>query len=66
MAFSRVDLDWRDHVINDSSLLRPLDIVEGLADPSRANNELGWKAKCGLDDIVNMMIDAELNAQEPL
>ncbi|MCK4979233.1 MAG: GDP-mannose 4,6-dehydratase, partial [Candidatus Delongbacteria bacterium] len=29
------------------------DIAEVLADPTKANNELGWKAEYGLEDMVN-------------
>jgi len=32
---------------------RPGDVAEVLADPSKANNELGWKAELGLDEMVN-------------
>ena len=59
LAFTQLGLDWHEHVTTDSSLLRPLDIIEGAADPSRAQRELGWKAKFGLEEIVDMMIEAE-------
>ena len=54
-VFSQYGLDWRDHVVIDSSLFRPLDIKYGGADPRKAESILGWKAKYDVDDIISMM-----------
>jgi GDPmannose 4,6-dehydratase len=59
LTFSALQLDWRDHVRSDPSLLRPSDILEGLADPAKAYSVLGWKAKLQLEDILRLMVDAE-------
>jgi GDPmannose 4,6-dehydratase len=59
LTFSALQLDWRDHVQSDPSLLRPSDILEGLANPAKAYNVLGWKAKFQLEDILRLMVDAE-------
>lgn len=59
LTFSALQLDWRDHVQSDPSLLRPSDILEGLADPAKAYNVLGWKAKFQLEDILRLMVEAE-------
>ncbi|MFT5726940.1 MAG: GDPmannose 4,6-dehydratase [Desulforhopalus sp.] len=59
LTFSALQLDWRDHVQSDPSLLRPSDILEGLANPAKAYNVLGWKAKFRLEDILRLMVDAE-------
>ena len=58
-AFRQVGLEWRDHVVTDSSLLRPTDLRRGLGDPSRAAAELGWKAQARMEDVVRMMVDGE-------
>jgi len=44
-AFASVNLEWRDHVIVDSSLFRPTDLAVGKGNPSKAKNQLGWEAK---------------------
>jgi GDPmannose 4,6-dehydratase len=59
-AFSYLGLDWREHTIIDSHLLRPADIAIGRANPQKAAEVLGWKANNKMNDVVKMMIDAEL------
>ena len=60
MAFRCVGLEWRDHVTSDESLFRPADIKRGTANPAKANSKLGWKAKKELEDVVTMMVHAEV------
>ena len=58
-AFAEVGLEWRDHVDIDERLYRPADITFTSANPTRANEKLGWKAKAGMRDVVAMMTAAE-------
>jgi GDPmannose 4,6-dehydratase len=48
-------------VVIDEVLRRPTDLQIGRADPSKANDELQWKAKLGLNEIIENMIEYELN-----
>jgi GDPmannose 4,6-dehydratase len=59
-AFSRVDLDYRDHVVSDPRFYRPAEVDLLLADPSKARRELGWNPKVGFAELVAMMVDADL------
>lgn len=59
-AFASVDLDWREHVVIDSSLLRPTDLAVGRGNPAKAKNQLGWEAKYKMKDVVQMMVKARL------
>ena len=59
LAFQEVGLNWQQHVKADKTLLRPADIREGLANPDKANRQLGWKATFGLEDVVRGMMQAE-------
>lgn len=59
LAFGHFDLDWRDHVIMDSRFFRPTDLSISRADPSRAQDILGWRAHYALHDIVRAMALAE-------
>ena len=59
LAFKEVGLDWKEHVVLDSSFFRPTDLKRGLGDPSHAARELGWKAQYRMKDVVRMMIEAE-------
>ncbi len=64
-AFRAVRLDWRDHVDLDSSLHRPADIEGNGADPAKAARVLGWRASIRMEEVVERMTAAELNAPAP-
>ena len=59
-AFGRLGLDWREHVVHDPALERPLDAESLAGDPSKARRELGWAPKVKFADLVAMMVDADL------
>ena len=52
--------DWQRHVEVDTDLLRPTDISELRGDPGKAGSRLGWRAETPFDDLVRIMVDAEL------
>jgi GDPmannose 4,6-dehydratase len=60
IAFSRAGLNYLDHVVVDEKFLRPAEVDVLLGDPSKANNELGWKVKTTFKELVHLMTDAEL------
>jgi GDPmannose 4,6-dehydratase len=55
-AFNVVGLDWKEHVISDTSLLRPSEIMVSYGDAARAAQILGWKAGFRMRDVVRMMV----------
>ena len=59
-AFAAVNLDWREHVAIDDSLLRPTDLTVGRGNPQKAREILGWKAKYKMADVVRMMSAAKI------
>jgi GDPmannose 4,6-dehydratase len=59
-AFAALNLDWREHVIVDTNLLRPTDITSGRGNPAKAKNELDWYAKSQMKEIIEMMIAEKL------
>lgn len=59
-AFTYLDLDWKEHTVIDSHLLRPADIAVGRANPRKAAEGFGWQANHKMGHVVKMMIDAEL------
>lgn len=59
-AFHCLDLNWEKYVISDDALLRPTDLLTGRANPAKAAEILGWKAKHTLEDVVKAMVEAEL------
>lgn len=54
-AFEQANLNWRDHVIQDSSLFRPTDLAIGRADPTKALQQLNWKASTQGIEVVKQM-----------
>lgn len=66
LAFSQVGLDWRDHVDIDPGLWRPTDIAHSLGSPDKAADQLGWRAKHGLKEVVAFMIGAEQGKPWPV
>jgi GDPmannose 4,6-dehydratase len=58
-VFSSLDLDWHIHVEYNSSLMRPTEIDISVADPSKAERELGWKASLCMQDVALEMVKAE-------
>ncbi|MTJ50301.1 GDP-mannose 4,6-dehydratase [Dolichospermum sp. UHCC 0259] len=61
-TFTSVNLDWRDHVVVDSSLFRPTDLAVGKGNPSKAKIQLGWEARYKMQDVVKMMVEAKLKS----
>ena len=62
LAFGLVGLDWHDHVDLDPAYVRPTEVPELLADPSKANQELGWYPKTGFEPMIREMLDSDLRA----
>lgn len=60
MAFVQLGLDWKEHVVSDTSLLRPSDIRCGKGNPDKARQKLGWSPRYQVQDVVTMMVDAEM------
>lgn len=64
VAFARVGLDWREHVAHDARYERPAEVDALRADPAKARRELGWEAKTGFRELVELMVDAEVERLE--
>ena len=60
IAFSRVDLNWEDHVVIDERFFRPAEVDLLVGDATHARTVLGWQPKTPFRDLVNMMVDADL------
>ena len=52
-TFKFFNLNWKDHVDVDNSLLRPSDIKISKGNPSKAKKILGWSATKNVDDVIN-------------
>jgi GDPmannose 4,6-dehydratase len=59
-AYSSVGKDWREFVVSDPALVRPLESGQTLADASKARLQLGWEPTVSFDEMVGSMVKAQL------
>ena len=60
LAFAHADLDWRRYVLVDPGYYRPAEVEELCGDASKVRAELGWKPQTGFDELVRLMVDADI------
>ena len=63
-AFSYVDLDWQQYVIQDPKYYRPAEVDLLVGDPSKAGEALGWEPSVSFKELVRIMVDADLETWE--
>ena len=61
-AFSHAGLEWEKYVEIDKKYERPTEVDALIGDPSKAERELGWKAKTHWKELAELMVDADLKA----
>jgi GDPmannose 4,6-dehydratase len=62
-AFAHVKRDWREHTQISDGLRRPTDISEGCGNPGKAERLLDWRAGSRMNDVVALMMQAELDGR---
>ncbi|MCX7927855.1 MAG: GDP-mannose 4,6-dehydratase [Candidatus Omnitrophica bacterium] len=60
LAFSYVGLKWEDYVVVDDKFYRPAEVFELKGDYSKAKKKLSWQPKVTFEELVRMMVDADL------
>lgn len=58
-TFDFLGLDWRDHVVSNSSLFRPTDLFWSQGNPAKAEKLLGWKPASKMREVIRKMIEGE-------
>jgi len=61
LAFRHVGLDYRDFVVQEPELLRPMETGQLVGNPSKARTNLGWQTKVPFEELVSMMVEADLD-----
>ena len=64
IAFASVDLKTEDYVVTDPRFLRPAEVNTLLGDSSKAQTKLGWQRKVDFQQLVTMMVEADLQRVE--
>lgn len=59
-AFDHVGLNWEEHVISNTKLLRPTEITDMRGDYSLAKKELGWEPKVFMPELMAIMVDSDI------
>src|SRR5690606_37314438 len=60
VAFSHVDLNWRDYVVQDPKFMRPAEVDLLIGDSTKARTELGWQPEVTFGELIRMMVEADL------
>ncbi len=60
IAFGYVNLKWQDWVKFDQRYLRPTEVDLLLGDPTKAREKLGWQPTITFEQLVHLMVDADL------
>ncbi len=61
VAFGHVGLDWEQHVVIDEAFFRPAEVDLLVGDAAKAERVLGWKPETTFEDLVTMMVDADID-----
>ncbi|MDY6786032.1 MAG: GDP-mannose 4,6-dehydratase, partial [Cyanobacteriota bacterium] len=62
IAFGYVNLNWPDYVEFDARYLRPAEVDILIGDPTKAKQQLGWEPSVTFEQLVKLMVDADLAA----
>jgi GDPmannose 4,6-dehydratase len=60
VAFDQAGLDWTQYVKHDVAFERPAEVDQLLGDASKAREELGWTPQVSFEELVRMMVDADV------
>ena len=64
-SFSHLDLDYKEYVVTDPRFVRPAEVDLLLGNPEKARKDLGWELTVGFDQLVKMMVDADMKRLTP-
>ena len=62
VAFGYLDLDWRQYVVRDPQFFRPAEVDHLVGDASKAHAKLAWGPLVGFEELIRIMVDADLKA----
>jgi GDPmannose 4,6-dehydratase len=63
-AFGLLEIAWEPYVEIDPRYFRPTEVDILLGDPTRAREELGWTPRTSFDELVRIMVEADLRLGE--
>jgi GDPmannose 4,6-dehydratase len=60
IAFSRLDLDYKEYVVQDEKFYRPAEVDLLISDPAKARALLNWEPSVSFKELVTKMVDSDL------
>ena len=60
LAFNHVGLNYEDYIVQDPRFMRPAEVDHLLGDATKAKKQLGWETEVDFEQLVAMMVDADL------
>ena len=60
VAFDQVGLDWEPYVKIDDAFKRPAEVDLLVGDPAKAKRVLGWEPSTNFEQLIRLMVDADL------
>jgi GDPmannose 4,6-dehydratase len=60
IAFSYLGLSHEDHIVIDEKFYRPAEVEVLIGSAAKAKEKLGWEAKTSLEELIIMMVDADM------
>jgi GDPmannose 4,6-dehydratase len=60
-AFGHLGLDWQQYVNVDERFMRPAEVDLLVGDSAKAEKQLGWRPRTTFDELVSLMVDADLD-----
>ena len=66
LAFAHVDLDWKQYVRYDKRYERPAEVDLLIGNPAKAKKLLGWEPKVRFEELVRIMVAADLEMAKRL
>jgi len=61
-AFEHMDLDYRDYVVQDPAFMRPAEVDLLVGNPAKAKQNLGWETETSFEELVRLMVEAEVSS----
>ena len=62
IAYGHVGKNWENYVVSDPRFMRSAETQAAVADPSKADRELGWRASTSFEELIAMMVDTHVAA----
>jgi len=62
VAFTAAGLNWKEYVETDPKLIRPAEVDFLCGDAGKAREKLGWEPEVSFEELIKMMIEADLEA----